>query len=78
MLVIYVSTHSKIVYCRSTTEHFQGEYPTAYMLRVTAVRTVHNLCSDIHVWWSPYFINFKYIQPRPAMCVLVLACMSIL
>ncbi len=31
----------------------EGECRTAYILRVTAVRTVHDLCSDFHVWWSP-------------------------
>ena len=31
----------------------EGECRTAYMLRVTAVRTFRNICNDIHVWRSP-------------------------
>ena len=31
----------------------EGECRTAYILHVTAVRTFHNICNDIHVWRSP-------------------------
>jgi hypothetical protein len=32
----------------------EGECRTAYILCVTAIRTVHDLCNDIHVWRSPW------------------------
>ena len=36
-------------YCQ---EEGEGECQTMYMLHVTPVCTVHDLCNDIHVWRS--------------------------
>ena len=52
----YLSSSNSNNTCMVFTRVFkegEGECRTAYILRVTAVRTVHDLCNDIHVWRSP-------------------------
>ena len=49
----------------------EGEYRTAYILRVTAVRMVHDLCNDIHVWRSPWNVLECTSTTMVYSCVLV-------
>ena len=40
-------------YCQEYIKEAEGECQTTYMLHVIAIRTIHDLCNDIHVWRSP-------------------------
>jgi hypothetical protein len=50
----------------------EGECRTAYILRVTTVRTIHDLCNDIHVCRSPW--NVLALMQRDTLALLWRTC----